>query len=705
MSDLAASIGGGLKASALASGMKAVAASMKKMAGESKLAKKAGEIMSNAGARVDQKLFDHGKLADQARDKAKSENTKNAGLKSEMSEAGDAAVKKFKTENASQLVGKNKSEQQKILNAERMKGMAAKGAELGLKTEEIKKLQEDKGLKYVGSNVFGAAYQAVKQARKGTLTSSLAEKDAKTKFSSGRAKEAMKNMSPEERKNFIESAKKGQIEVAKSRKAIARNVMQATGRATVAATKAAARGLKAGGSAAFSTTKAVALSPIKAAKGLVSGVQSIHRSRKAGTLLDDGIKYQQELGKKLGEKFESLGDSFDRKSSAAASKAGRAIGRGIDKTGAAISKAMEDSEEQKAAHQLEDEAVIPRMAGGKLGNALRSDRDKKAIRERAKANIAKKKISTTAGDADAVSELERESEYLDRVSEIDQSGDPDSYISGASKELRKAGAAISRTSSALSPIASKKSADARAKAKQDVAKGKKERVGEEIGEIDEDLKASEKREENAREARSDIVASPEYKQTNEALEEAREEIASLKDERKKMGRLSGHFDGRKRINKEKELAAKEKEKALSMKLEQQTLPVDTTINKEKASRAVLGEKKRSLEKVKESLPDDDTESGGDSGAAGAPADATTATGTPTEAADDGAPTAADSGPKMRMHDNPMFKPSSPPAAASALGDDSATEAEATADVVNAMGARAEPTTVARAPKKPHGESA
>lgn len=604
MSNLAASIAGGVSASSLGGGIKDFATSMKTMASKSELAKKAGQIMSAAGARIDHKLFDHGEQADAARKQAKANNAKNADLKSELSDAGNAAVKKFKTENAKDLIGKSKSEQQKILNEKRMEGMKRKADELQLTPGKLKELQEDKGFKYAGNNVFGAAYQLAKQARKGTLTSSLADKDAKTKFSSGRAKEAMKNMSQEDRKKFIASVAAGQIEVGKSKKAIARD-------ATIAAGRGAKAGIKAAGSAAFSTTKAVVLAPVKAMKGIASGVKAIHESRKAGTLVDDATAYQRKLADKLGNALGKKWDSANEKTARAFSKAGTAIGEKID-------KAMEESEYTKAAHQLEDEAAIPRMAGGRLGNAMRSDREKKAIRDRAKANIAKKKISDKAGDIDAVSELERESEYLDRISEIEQSGDPESSLSSAAKSLKKAGAAISRTHSAVSVFRGEKDAKVRAQAKKDVAKGAKERVGEEIGEIDEDLKASEKREEDARQARSDVIESPEYKQTSAALEETNEEVKNLRDEKKKMGRLS-RFSQKGRINNEKMLAAEEKKKALEMKLKQQTLPADTAINKEQASRAVLGEKRRSLEKVKESLPDDDTDdgSGDSSGAAGA----------------------------------------------------------------------------------------
>ncbi len=675
MSDLAASIGGGLKASSLADGVKAAAAGIKKAIGETELAKKAGELMSNAGARVDQKLFDHGKLANADREKAKAENKKNAGLKSEMSKAGDAAVKQFKTENANKLVGKNKSEQQKILNEARKKGMDAKGAALGLDPKEIKKLQEDKGLKYVGSNVFGAALQAAKQARKGSLSSSLADKDAKTKFSSGRAKEAMKYMSQDERKAFIESAKKGQIEVAKSKKAIARNAMQAAGRGL----KATASGAKSVSGKAWegmkSAKKAISLKKLdKSGMGLIDKFQKISynlaQKNRDGTLidsvLDKGIDYQRRLFDKAGDKIGAAAERVGR----SLSKAGDAIGKKID-------KAKEDSEYTKAARQLEDEAVIPRMAGGKLGDAVRSDREKKAIRERAKTNVAKKKISTDVGDADAVSELERESEYIDRVNEINQDEDTSSTV----KSLKKAGAAISATSSALSPIASKKDVAARAKSKKEVGEGAKTRVGEEIAEVNADLKASEQREENVRQERSDIVDSPEYKQISEELEETRGEIKSLEDEKKKMGRFSGHLDGKKRINNEKMLAAREREKELAIKLQQKTLPVDTTINKEKASRAVLGEKRRSLEKVKDSLPDDapaavaDPVDPADATLAQAADPADDAAAAPTTGVggvavpqgldpneegvefvdpDEVAAPAADSKPKMQMHTNPMF---------------------------------------------------
>lgn len=605
MSDLAAGIGGGIKATAVASGFKAAAAGMKNAVSNSELGKKAGEMMSNAGARIDNKLFDHGKIADQNRRSRAAENKNNANLKSQLAEAGNDEVKRFKKENAGSLAGKSKPEQQKILNDARDAAMNRKGADLGLDPKKMAELKNDKGLKYEGSNVFVAAAMAAKQAafQGGTLRTSLGERDAKTKFSSGEAKDAMANLTPDARRAFVASVKKGEVEVGKSKKAIARDAGIAAAKGLKSGAKAikddwvgiksVGRGLKATGRG------------IKSAKdGVVSAAKAINKSRKDKTMLKD------------------LGHATVEAAGSTAKKIGDAVGGALEK--------MDNTEYSKAAHQLESEGAVEKMAGGTLGNALRSDREKKAIRDRVKANADAKKTTTTgAANEDAVAELERESSYLDEASAIDSS---DSNV--VSKAAKKSVARIK-----TSGLASK---DSRAKAKAEAKQGAKENVNKEIEEVDKDIAETERREDAAREERAGIEATPEYQSTKADLEQSPARLKKLEEDKKKTRVFSRERSkANEAINAEKGRA-----KSLSKDLRNKTLAADTTINKEKSAGSVLREKRTSLEKVRDSLHEDDS--------------VAVATPAPAAAAPDHGPAAAsslaDSEPEMQIHDNPMFRP-------------------------------------------------
>lgn len=676
MSDLAASISGGISATSVSSGFASAAKAMKKSVAESELGKKASQLVSNAGARVDQKLFDHGALADKARDDRKAANTEASDQKSAMAKAGNEEVKRFKKENAGSLVGKSKPEQQKILNKARDEAMNKKGAELGLNSTRIAELKNDKGLKYAGSNVFIAAALAAKQSvsQGGSLRTSLGERDAKTKFSSGDAKDAMKNLTPDARRAFLASVKKGEIEVGKSKKAIARD-----------AGGAALKGLKSAGSATISGAKSVGKATLAAPKkawggiksagsGVVSAAKAMNKSRKDKTMLKDLDNLAIKGLNKLSNNHETA-----QKFRAAKEKVGDAVGGALEK--------LNNSDYKKAAHQLESEGAVTKMAGGALGNALRSDREKKAIRDRVKANAAAKKTTTTgAANEDAVAELERESSYLDEASAIDSS---DSNV--VSKAAKKSVARIK-----TSGLASK---DSRVKAKKEAKDAAKEGVGKEIEEVDQDIAATEERENAAREERRGIEETPEYQGMKADLEQSPERLKKLEADKKKTKPLSKE---RSKVKKEIE-AEKGRAQSLAKNLRSKTLAADTAINKEKSAGSVLREKRTSLEKVRDSLHEDDpvaAPASDPAAAAAAPDHGPAATSSlPEEAASEALEVAgesvttgvveksdnatsqtvvktlnpkiegaefvepseepmtpsADSKPKMQMHTNPMFK--------------------------------------------------
>jgi type IV secretory pathway VirB6-like protein len=219
MTDLAASISGGLKASELGSGIASAAARMKQYASQ-----RAGDIWKgtagNAIKRLDQTLFDSGELASVARKERKLQHSKDQQNKGTMRDAGNKAVEDFKKNNATALINATPEEQRKMLEAEKTRAVNAKGKELGLSDKEIEKLKSSKGSTYEGGNVFGLALHSGRQllSSGGTLTKSMDEEGVSTKFSDKTAKSAMKSkrMSEEDRKNFVQKVKDGDIKVERS---------------------------------------------------------------------------------------------------------------------------------------------------------------------------------------------------------------------------------------------------------------------------------------------------------------------------------------------------------------------------------------------------------------------------------------------------------------------------------------------------------
>ncbi len=217
MTDMAASISGGLKASSLGAGVKAAAQGMQKFAGA-----RVSEIWDKTGGeavrKLDKSLFDSGAKADQERAAKKQENAKNFAHKGAMADAGSKAVSDYKRKNGADLVTMSKEDQEKLLTKVKNEAMTAEGIKRGLSKEDAEKIQKDKGFKYVGENVLGAAYQAAKQGltKGGSLRTSLSEQKTDLSFSGKEAKEAFKNTDSKGRADFLDAIKKDNVRVEKS---------------------------------------------------------------------------------------------------------------------------------------------------------------------------------------------------------------------------------------------------------------------------------------------------------------------------------------------------------------------------------------------------------------------------------------------------------------------------------------------------------
>lgn len=210
MTGIAASISGGISASALSAGVSEVAGSIKGLA-----AGAAGKLWDATGGqvtdRIDDVLFDSGATADKRRADAEQQNKEDFANKREMSAAGDQAVSDYKKNNALGLAGMTKEEQRDALKDVRDKAMSARGKEMGLTEDKIAELKSSSGLNYSGTNVFGGLAEMAKQGvlGGGTLNKSLSEQtdsmDDINKFSESEAKDAMKDMSAEQRDQWTQA--------------------------------------------------------------------------------------------------------------------------------------------------------------------------------------------------------------------------------------------------------------------------------------------------------------------------------------------------------------------------------------------------------------------------------------------------------------------------------------------------------------------
>lgn len=219
MTDLASSIAGGLSASSMGEGVKKAAQALQKGVGD-----KAGKFWKATGGKklqqLDKALFDSGELADKERKAKKDKIAADFKNKKKMGFAGDDAIKDYKKKHAAELAGKSKDEQIKILRDVKDKAMTERGLKEGLSENEIKRLKNDKGSKYVGENVFGLTAKMARQAvtRGGTAKTSLAEEKIDTSYSTKEMKSASKNKNTdtEGRKAIDAGIDKGNLVVRKS---------------------------------------------------------------------------------------------------------------------------------------------------------------------------------------------------------------------------------------------------------------------------------------------------------------------------------------------------------------------------------------------------------------------------------------------------------------------------------------------------------
>jgi len=218
ITDLAANLSGGISASELGS---SVASGMNKMVDQ--VQNKWGDLYKKTGAkiidRVDQRLFDSGALAKQARKKAKNTASSDNKTKAKMTKDGDKAVSNYKIENSEKYAGMTEGQKREKLKEVKTNAMKESAKSMGKTEKETDALMKDKsGSKYQGDNVFGAMMSIGKDRFTRGLSfgpKSLNEKSIEldTGMSKKEMNKTLKGMdNADDREKFINNVKNGNIQ-------------------------------------------------------------------------------------------------------------------------------------------------------------------------------------------------------------------------------------------------------------------------------------------------------------------------------------------------------------------------------------------------------------------------------------------------------------------------------------------------------------
>ncbi|MES2961521.1 MAG: type IV secretion system protein [Pseudomonadota bacterium] len=341
MTDLAASISGGLSASAMGKGIADAAkevSAMAKKARQDVWNKTGGQVVQ----RMDKALFDSGAMADKERNARKANNAKDFSNKSAMSKAGKKAEKDYFNKNEVALSGMKEGERNKILKGVRNAAETKAGKDLGLKDEDIDRLNKDKGFKFEGDTIGGAAASMLKQRFMGakTLNESLSEKSSDLKLSVAQA--GGKGLSTEDAKTLKENIAKGNIDVEKNTAAKLSDVAKTVGGAAGAVGSAMSSAAKA--ASETSVGKAIGGAASSAASGAASAAMG------AATLMsptEKGDEARAQAGKSISAAGKAIsagaefalhnpGTTAKAAGSAAIGAGGAAIGAVAGAGGAAV---------------------------------------------------------------------------------------------------------------------------------------------------------------------------------------------------------------------------------------------------------------------------------------------------------------------------------------------------------------------------------
>ncbi len=540
MTDIAASISGGLKASEMGAEVGKGFAALKSKVVDPIVNRVYGETVGRAagylGDKLDDKLFDSGETADKRRADAEEGEIKDRNNKNAMEAAGAAAASEFRKNNPFMPDGKEKDK--KAAEAAEA-GMRQKAKDMGLNSNEADRLMNDKGFKTAGSKtVFDAAYKAFKS--RSTANESLADKAGKEggRMTTGEARDAMKGMSSAERKEFSNKAGSGEIPLKTS---MAEDVFSGKKSAGDVAKSAASKAASGAGSALNMGLSA-------AAQMVTGGNVNIAQSLEEMSGLNKGlVDAEKQLEKEGAIDTMAPGSAWTRdgkqkdmiRQRAAQNKkeSSASVAPAPDLDAAAgILREAEHLDEMDNINDREDIGNVGKAArkmGQKLGTAFNKLNPDKEAQSRKKYKAQAAKNSRPATDV-----LDENIDMLDaqtdkELSSLNESRD------NAMGAVKKAGAAVKKQQAKIAGLKdkhAKQKKEASTLADPDAKKNKEKEAAKTFAEM---------RFEEKQLSRSEELQ--EFKEANAAVHQIDAKISNKNAVKEKLGGMRGNIDKAKAI--------------------------------------------------------------------------------------------------------------------------------------------------------------
>ena len=261
MTEMAATISGGLKATEMGKGIAAMASKIKGATVDRALDYAKAQTVDRVLDYADDKLFDHGKAADGRRDDATKKDASDAANANSAIAAGKEAASKHRAETGDSSAAGSA--------AAAAKGQRDHLTKMGITDEkEIDKILNSKGAKTGGAkSVAGALYNAA--SNRGTINKSAAEQaaDETGNLSEKEFSAALENATPKGREDLVKARNSGEKQVDRSAAGTAYDIMAGETKLSELVGKKVSSGLKQAGET-LSTGVGVA---IKTATGIDVG--------------------------------------------------------------------------------------------------------------------------------------------------------------------------------------------------------------------------------------------------------------------------------------------------------------------------------------------------------------------------------------------------------------------------------------------------
>ncbi len=439
MTDVAASIGGGLAASKMGAGIKAaVAEAAKAVKG------RAAKAFDDAGgnkliARMDDKLFDSGAIADKRKADEKAASKKMSADKSALKSAGKKAVSDYKKNNGAALAGMSQPEQKKALEKAKNDAINKAGKARGLNDKEIAAVKSSKGSKYAGDNLAMAAISAARNSR----AKSMNDEGVDTTLSASENKAAMKNTDAAGRAKMVEAAKSGNLKVSRSTTgkmlqagSNAKKSIGAAGKAAKGAAKTAKAKLKdakaaasAGATKAKAAAAGAASSAMESAKSAKAAVASLGTEEGRKAAIDSASKGVSDAKAAISGAATGAVESAGKAATAAKEgiKSGAESAKESVKSAGAAVKSLGTAEGRQAA--VEGAKGAATSAVQSASNAAKSAKTAASSAASA-ASSAGSKVATAAGKAYEATKSEDTKGYEEAREQLIAEGEIDTMATG-----------------------------------------------------------------------------------------------------------------------------------------------------------------------------------------------------------------------------------------------------------------------------------